>query len=589
MPTIFRHLATTAIETTWDDAKPNLFLGEWCRLYDRKHIWQSIDTLVATPYGNSKTQKDSDQLAINKIKGDLFPKICTLLNNLNKVQYPDRFWKILLGHWFDCHAKIIFNRFQTLEQCLNNYQISSITLIDSKFFFCWVPTTFEKAVLNYSSQGWNEYIYGYIFREIAPSNIKVKYVVSQPTKNFNPINGNPLKGILKFAWRCYRKLRSLLQDQESPFIIGSYLPRSEEKKLLNLFGLPSIPERSYELKSTLQPDFNLRDQLSRNLAELNQEKCSKLIANLIFKQIPICYLEDFGNLKKAVDQLPWPSNPKFIFTSNQFTTDEFFKLWAAQKVLTGTPYITGQHGNNYGTHRYMNPSIEEETADHFITWGWIENKQKDIAGFVLKLNGAQTQIYDPNGGLLLLELHSSLMVSTWDECAEFASYFSDQQYFVSMLDDVIKKMLSIRLHNDFSRLSWSELSRWHDFDDSLVIDTGEIPLSKQIGSSRLLVFSYDSSGVLEALCQNIPTLAFWQNGFDHLRDSAVPHYQKLVDAKIIHKSPDSASMFINSIWDDVDKWWQSEPVQSARIEFCKKYANLSERPAIDLKAILDSL
>jgi len=584
------HLATTAIEATWNNAKSNLFLGEWCRLYDRKHIWQSMDTLVATPYGTSKSQKDSDQLAINKIKGDLFPKICTLLNNFNQVQYPDRFWQILLGHWFDYHAKVIFNRFHTLEQCLNNYQISSITLIDSKFFFCRVPTTFEKALLNYSSQRWNEYIYGYIFREIAPPNIKVKYVVSQPdTKKFNPRNGNSLKGILKLAWRCYRKLRSLLQDQESPFIIRSYLPRSEEKRLLKLFGLPSIPERSYELKSAFQPDFNLRDKLSRSLAEPNQDKCSKLIAKLIFKQIPICYLEDFGNLKEAVDRIPWPSSPKFIFTSNLFATDEIFKLWAAQKIATGTPYVIGQHGNNYGTHRYMNPSIEEETADHFITWGWIENKQKDISGFVLKLNGAQTQIYDPNGGLLLLELHSSLMVSTWDECAEFSSYFADQQYFVSKLDDAIKKRLSIRLHNDFSRLSWSELSRWHDFDDSLVIDTGVIPLSTQIGSSRLLIFSYDSTGILEALCQNVPTLAFWQNGFDHLRDSAVPHYQRLVDAKIIHKSPDSASMFINSIWDDVDKWWQSEPVQSARMEFCKIYANLSINPAIDLKAILDSL
>jgi len=584
-----RHLVTTAIETTWDNAKPNLFLGEWCRLYDRKHVWQSIDTLVASPYGTSKPQKDYDQLEINKIKGDLFPKICALLNNLNQVQYPERFWQILLGHWFDYHTKTIFNRFKTLEQCLNNYQISSITLIDSNYFFCRVPVTFEKAIRNYGSQDWNEVIYGKIFRELSPPNIKVKYVVSQhDAESLNPINDNFFKDLLKLAWRCYRKLRALLQNQQSPFIIGSYLSRAEEKKLLNLFGLPSIPERSFEFKSKLQPDFNLRDQLSQNLAEPKQEKCTKFIAQLVFQQMPICYLEDFGNLQNAVDRLPWPSNPKFIFTSNQFTTDEIFKMWVAQKVVTGTPYITGQHGNNYGTLRYMNPSIEEETADRFITWGWIENKHKDIAGFVLKLNGAQTQIYDPNGGLLLLELHSSLMVSTWDECAEFANYFADQQKFVSKLDNAIKKHLSIRLHNDFSRLSWSELCRWHDFDESLVIDTGAIPLSTQIASSRLLIFSYDSTGILEALCQNIPTLAFWQNGFDHLRDSAVPHYQRLVDAKILHVSPDSAAIFINSIWHDIDKWWQSEAVQSARIEFCKKYANLSKNPAIDLKTILDS-
>jgi putative transferase (TIGR04331 family) len=590
MATINLHLATTAIETTWDTTKPNLFLGEWCRLYDRKHIWQYIDTLVATPYGISKIQKDSDQLEINKIKSELFPKICSLLNNLHEVQYPDRFWKILVGHWFDYHTKTIFNRFKTLEQCLNNYQISSITLINSKCFFCTVPITFENAIHNYGSQDWNEAIYGEIFQELSPPNIKISYAVSQlDSKKFNPINVNRFKGFLKLAWRYYRNLTSLLQNQESPFIIGSYLSRPNEKKLLKLFGLPSIPERSFEFKSKLQPDFDLRDKLSQNLPEPNQDKCSKFIAKLLFQQIPVCYLEDFDNLKSTVDRLPWPSNPKFIFTSNQFTTDEIFKMWVAQKTVTGTPYITGQHGNNYGTHRYMNPSIEEETADRFITWGWVENEHKDIPGFVLKLNGAQIQTYDPDGGLLLLELHSSLMVSTWDECAEFANYFAAQQQFVSKLDYAIKKHLSIRLHNDFSRLSWSELSRWHDFDESLIIDTGSIPLSTQIASSRLLIFSYDSTGILEALCQNIPTLAFWQNGFDHLRDSAVPHYQRLLEAKIIHNSPDSAAIFINSIWDDIDIWWQSESVQRARTEYCKKYANLSKNPATDLKSILDGL
>ena len=40
-------------------------------------------------------------------------------------------------------------------------------------------------------------------------------------------------------------------------------------------------------------------------------------------------------------------NPEFIFTSNNFHTDEIFKLWSAIKVERGTKYYIGQHGNNY--------------------------------------------------------------------------------------------------------------------------------------------------------------------------------------------------------------------------------------------------
>ena len=61
-----------------------------------------------------------------------------------------------------------------------------------------------------------------------------------------------------------------------------------------------------------------------------------------------------------------------IFTSNSFDTSEVFKLWTAEKVETGCPYIIGQHGNNYGAARYC-PSETEcvETADAFLTWGML--------------------------------------------------------------------------------------------------------------------------------------------------------------------------------------------------------------------------
>ena len=34
------HLITSANELTWKFDRPVVFLGEWCRLDDRKHVWQ---------------------------------------------------------------------------------------------------------------------------------------------------------------------------------------------------------------------------------------------------------------------------------------------------------------------------------------------------------------------------------------------------------------------------------------------------------------------------------------------------------------------------------------------------------------------
>jgi len=39
-----------------------------------------------------------------------------------------------------------------------------------------------------------------------------------------------------------------------------------------------------------------------------------------------------------------------------------------------------------------------------------------------------------------------------------------------------------------------------------------------------------------------------------------------------HETAESAAEYINTIWDNVDAWWNSEGVQKARSDFCKVYA-----------------
>ena len=45
------YLITSSDESTWKFDRPVIFLGEWCRLETRKHIWKKMDAIVAKPYG----------------------------------------------------------------------------------------------------------------------------------------------------------------------------------------------------------------------------------------------------------------------------------------------------------------------------------------------------------------------------------------------------------------------------------------------------------------------------------------------------------------------------------------------------------
>ena len=145
----------------------------------------------------------------------------------------------------------------------------------------------------------------------------------------------------------------------------------------------------------------------------------------------------------------------------------------------------------------------------------------------------------------------------------------------------------IRLHSDSRRNTWNEQARWKSWDPTLRIELGNENINSLIASSRLIVHSYVSIGILITLASNIPTLAFWQNDYDHLRDSVIPFYQVLVDAGIIHFSPGSISRAICEAWHDVDAWWKQVKIQQARVIFCENYAKISDTPIDDLIQIFN--
>ena len=89
------------------------------------------------------------------------------------------------------------------------------------------------------------------------------------------------------------------------------------------------------------------------------------------------------------------------------------------------------------------------------------------------------------------------------------------------------------------------------------------------------------------MAQNIPSIAFFHSGLDHVNESELSYYQLLVDVGIFHLSYESASRKVNEIYDDVDAWWRQSNIQSARKEFCDRFARQTVNPTKILVNILD--
>jgi putative transferase (TIGR04331 family) len=550
-----------------------------------------MDSIIAKPYGLGQKQKDLDFLETQDLERELFPPLCNLLNQHHGTNHQLRFWRIILGHWFQRYINVIFNRVKTLEQCETLYNISGTSIFDIDNYNL-APLDSYDAIFAFNDDVWNNKLYGRIL-SISKNSSYPKEKISINAGNGFKLNLPAKKAttkekIINWGFCKLDFLTKFLFRAKDALIISSYLPFKEVIKLhLSLMQVPQFfyPER---IKKIRNPNQKLRSSLSKRLSlKVKNNTYDNIFCELVFELLPVCYLEGFTDLLNSVHNLRWPRNPKFIFTSNNFDTDEVFKLWTALKVETGTKYITGQHGNNYGTFRYMNPSIEELTSDRFLTWGWTDNLPQHTPAFIFKkYKKDNRKLFNPSGGLLFIGDPLLHRMEFWDTAFEFEESFKEHKKFIERLEGKIRNNLTIRVHPTDRFLRSFASSRWNDYDSYLNIDDGICAVNSLISKSRLVIHGYDSTGILETLSQNIPTLAFWNNNLEHLRDSALPHYQLLIDAGIVHLNSDSVVLKVNEVWDDINQWWESKEIQDARNTFCERYARESQDRIQDIKKVL---
>ena len=58
-------LATTAIEETWGLDEEILFLGEWCKVYKKKYLWENKNYLVSKFHWDDRTKLFNDEKSLN--------------------------------------------------------------------------------------------------------------------------------------------------------------------------------------------------------------------------------------------------------------------------------------------------------------------------------------------------------------------------------------------------------------------------------------------------------------------------------------------------------------------------------------------
>lgn len=577
------HLVTTGDERTWQPHEPVLFLGDWCLKHERKQIYSELDYIKMEPTSinfNDKTRKEARNL--EKI---IFPTLVTILNHHHQTTYSEKFWKILAGHWFRYFSFVITYQKNIIDLAIEKYDIASTTLIkisdeelipkDLSHMLNLLQLETYKSAIDYEVLSH--------FNELDLSINQIHTKLDQNETNKPEIKNFSIRTVLKIARKLMQWFSYSTAKYSNVYINSTYLPRWTEIRLkLSFLQLPFMWQNYFYHEISSKSNIQLRERLKYQIIDKNDEN---IINKLLFKFLPICYLEGFDELMAKVKSLNFPRNPDFLFVSNDFESFEVFKLYSALCSEKGIPYLIGQHGNNYGVNKIVSPTIEEEVATKFITWGWSSTDSRYVPGFIFKIKPKSVNLVN-SGGLLLVQSPFKFFLPKFNEDQDFDSYFDDQVKFIDSLQPRILNEVMIKLNTATASSISEDVARLKEINSQIKIYTYEMSYEEIRSKSRITVFAYDSTGILENLTQNIPTIAFWQNGTHHVADFAQRDYQSLLEIGVLHLTPESAALKVSQVWDNVDSWWSSDVVQRVRLSFCSNYARTSRKPIRDLRKII---
>lgn len=586
-------------------SKSTLILARDLRFdtHDKKIIFLDRSWMRMMPNPEQKIKFDyieviSESLDVSEIlrrsrslEKTLLKELSETLNSYHKESLSTRAWQIMLGHWVRIYTQMVTKCVVAIESALENHEITEALVGEFNNDFP-TPENTAETVSIFEENSALEFVCGHVLREIwgdknaariSKSNCKVE-VKPNSSLTYQP---SIIEKVIDKLKVILSNLAPLFVREKDALIVSSYLPLRFEI-ILN-FALHQWPRvtthnRNYAI-ATLEQNTELRKRLlkSSSLGSIEYRIATGLLA--IF--LPKCFLENFPQVKDEIMDRSFPKSPKYIFTSNSFMTDEVFKQYTARKVDHGIKYFVGQHGNNYGTLRDVNPTIEEETSDKFFSWGWSSEKAKP--GFLIKNpNPRGRRKSEKLSRLLLILGHRNFEFSIHDVEAELIKNVQHQVDFTSSLQTHIRNSLTLRFHPQTLNTGEKNILDCIPAGDVASVNFGNSNIDRLIRDSKIVIHSYDSTGILETLSKNVPTLAFWDFDSSPKTKTAQPFYDLLERAGIIHQSGKSAGMLLNEIWEDIDVWWMSKDVQDARKIFCANYARSTVRPIRELKSFLSS-
>ena len=571
-----------------------MFLGSWCLLYERKHVWSKLDYEIVPYHWINPYDMAKDANIVRSLYENLLVEVTNVLNTQHQVEWPLRSWRILIGPWLLRFLEILYDRWESI-QALDNYNISAASFTDIDWDKI-VPWDFSESSGLSKTDEWNYYIFSKILKyqsKIKLEESKISPIIHQQNINQN----NKIFSVRNFILyipklflhsRLFHEAAMYISRRNNYYLYNTYIKSKmkvmELSLLLNDYPILTLDHPALE---PIDANKEMRKKLHLNF--IDNDNFEKFIREILPYNIPTIYLEGFDSLLKKVSKSGFSKTKKGIITTIGIYKDEVFKAWVSQSVVTGTKLIVGQHGGEYGSCLFSFPEEHEiKISDLYLTWGWKYDKEKAVPIPAPIFIQNKNKKWNKNGSIVIIctelsrymtQMHPNLLLGKRSE-----KYINILQRLIELITTNYSGNLIVKLSpNDAERGNPIKPRVENKKYSSIKIVKNSKSLDSVLQNSRLSIHLNDGTTFLESLGNNQPSLLLIDPELYPIRKQAKPFYKELINAGILHDSPDSANRMINKIYENVGSWWNRDDVVLAKRKFCNQFARHSKKPLKEIR------
>lgn len=600
-----KRLILTKIDSIPDERQAE-HLGPWSLSKSQFFGWEWRKYGIESPLRSEDVHFVSRRL--EKVCEYYLFKLSTRQNERHGRSYSNRYWRVLLMPWLVNLVMCAFERFLRARKRVRAAIPYLVYLAPRDETLSAITTHhFNQMMIDDSL---NRLIFSRFIRAFRPHGWVIREGAPSPEDSYFSLSPSP--GASKTEnYAVFEKVQRKMEVYRWASILSSNLGCVQFHKVHGLSPLDAAyislrmvfrgRRRWREAARAFQKTPEARNaQLTRedmvgefqsiqHIATKEAGIFLNVLDELVSEMMPRVFTEHYlKNEKKALFKVkataPWTDTIAYGHLGNDDQSNFYMAALLENRPVR---LVINQHGGNYGIvesapwHQLM----EYETADRFISWGWKRQSDYRVSAvpasspFLSKMRRSKKR-----GSSIILVSSELTLYLKWltADCLpeDIAHYMREKASFIEHLCDGPRSALWYRPYMRRRNNQYDQVYIETRYPDVKILH-GKLArympsrLSSALASCGVCVLDRPGTTAAFTMAVGIPTLFFGHQNAWRVSNHAKPYFRKLSSVNVHHSSGRSAARHLNTIWPDVDSWWEDGRTREAVAEFTHRFCRSS--------------